>query len=114
MSSNESQEYLFAYGILRSEAGQRMVFGQTLTGTDAALPGYTVDYLPALSKQRPGLLASNPVIRHTGNPLDLVLGTKFLIAEASLACADDFEQTEFRRIQVTLSDGERAWMYIRP
>lgn len=116
MNSKFDDEYLFAYGVLRSEAGQKIVFGRVLDGTDAVLPGYTVDYIkPVLSdtKTLATMLASNPIIRHTGNTLDRVVGTKFKVSHSQLECVDDYEQTHFRRIKVALSDGTYAWMFIR-
>lgn len=116
MNSKFDDEYLFAYGVLRSEAGQKIVFGRALNGSDAVLSGYTVDYIKPTAADVSVLgtmFAHNPVIRHTGNALDLVIGTKFQVNTSQLECVDDHEQTCFRRIRVELNDGSRAWMYIR-
>jgi hypothetical protein len=42
-----------------------------------------------------------------------VPGTLFLITEAELAAADAYEVSDYKRIEVSLRSGRRAWVYVR-
>lgn len=107
------EELLFTYGTLQHPDVQRETFGRLLCGTPAALPGFTLDYA-AIEDHR--IVAASgttrhPIIRHTGNPLDKVVGLVSRVTRTELEAADEFEASMYRRTQVTLADGSTAWVY---
>jgi hypothetical protein len=41
-----------------------------------------------------------------------VIGVVFEATIEELACADAYEDADYRRIQVTLASGREAWLYV--
>jgi gamma-glutamylcyclotransferase (GGCT)/AIG2-like uncharacterized protein YtfP len=93
---------IFSYGTLQDKSVQVANFGRELSGRTDALPGYV---------RR--LVAHHANAEPSADPDDAVLGTAFEITEAELACTDQYEAGDhYRRISVTLSSGDRAWVYV--
>jgi gamma-glutamylcyclotransferase (GGCT)/AIG2-like uncharacterized protein YtfP len=106
---------LFSYGTLRQENVQLASFGRILSGSPDALPGYastTIEITDPDVVAKSGM-KFHPVVAETGNPNDEVPGTLFLITEAELAAADAYEVSDYKRIEVSLRSGRRAWVYVR-
>jgi gamma-glutamylcyclotransferase (GGCT)/AIG2-like uncharacterized protein YtfP len=106
---------LFSYGTLRQENVQLASFGRILSGSPDALPGYastTIEITDPDVVAKSGM-KFHPVVAETGNPIDEVPGTLFLITEAELAAADAYEVSDYKRIEVSLRSGRRAWVYVR-
>ena len=106
---------LFSYGTLRQENVQLASFGRILSGSPDALPGYastTIEITDPDVVAKSGM-KFHPVVAETGNPNDEVPGTRFLITEAELAAADAYEVSDYKRIEVSLRSGRRAWVYVR-
>jgi gamma-glutamylcyclotransferase (GGCT)/AIG2-like uncharacterized protein YtfP len=106
---------LFSYGTLRQENVQLASFGRLLTGAPDALPGYASTMIEITD---PEVVAKSgmkfhPVVVETGNPSDEVPGTLFFITEAELAAADAYEVSDYKRVEVLLRSGRRAWVYVR-
>jgi gamma-glutamylcyclotransferase (GGCT)/AIG2-like uncharacterized protein YtfP len=106
---------LFSYGTLRQENVQLASFGRILGGSPDALPGYASTMIEIAD---PDVVAKSgmkfhPMVVETGNPSDAVPGTLFLITEAELAAADAYEVSDYKRIEVSLRSGRRAWVYVR-
>jgi gamma-glutamylcyclotransferase (GGCT)/AIG2-like uncharacterized protein YtfP len=106
---------LFSYGTLRQENVQLASFGRILSGSPDALPGYATTMIEITDAEvvaKSGM-KFHPMVVETGNPSDEVPGTLFLITEPELAAADAYEVSDYRRIEVSLRSGRRAWVYVR-
>lgn len=107
-------EKLFSYGTLQDEKVQLDTFDRRLTGTAAALSGYGIEqlqitdpYVLEISEQ-----AVHRILVHTGNPKDIVKGVVFDVTPDELEAADAYEVGDYQRVQVQLTSGERAWVYV--
>jgi len=97
---------IFSYGTLQKADVQLATFGRRLSGERDALPGYRLS--SALSA---GATHAN-VTRDDGNA-GTVQGTAFTIADEELAATDRYEAPfGYRRHDVTLQSGRRAWVYL--
>lgn len=116
MSAEPADTALFTYGALQHADVQLDIFGRRIAGQDDSLPGYTLDYVDAphraAADRGDDAGATQPVIRSTGSPLDRVFGRILWITEGELDAVDEFELVAFRRIQVPLSSGTSAWVYV--
>jgi gamma-glutamylcyclotransferase (GGCT)/AIG2-like uncharacterized protein YtfP len=106
---------LFSYGTLRQDNVQLSTFGRLLTGTPQSLLGYVCAMIEITD---PDVVTTSgaqlhPVVVETGDPADEVEGTLFMITETELAAADVYETSQYKRIEVTLESGERAWVYVK-
>jgi hypothetical protein len=107
-------ELVFTYGTLQVPSVQRDTFGRLVTGDDDVLPGYTIDYVEIDDARVVQLSGAevHPVLRHTGSPLDKVVGRVLALTEDELDAADEYEVAAYRRISVTLASGRTAWVYV--
>jgi len=113
VSDAPANEILFTYDTLRIPEVQLDTFGRVMHGDDDVLPGYTVDYVDiedphAVTSGQ----ASRPIVRHTGNPLDKVVGAAVRITEDELDAADEYKVEQFHRERVRLASGVDAWVYV--
>lgn len=106
---------LFSYGTLRNENVQMASFGRLLSGTPDALTGYVCVQIEIKDAAVVAVSGEkfHPVIIETGSPADEVRGTLFLLSEAELMAADAYEVSDYKRVQVTLKSGSRAWVYAK-
>ena len=107
--------YLFSYGTLQLESVQRSSFGRLLEGKADALQGYRQEMLEITDPQ---VLTTSgerfhPVLVQSGNMADEIPGTVFQITPEELAAADKYEVANYKRIEVTLKSGRRAWVYVK-
>src|SRR5262245_15779953 len=102
MSKTEQFESLFSYGTLQDDEVQLSTFDRLLVGEADALPAYLQTTCgPYLN------------IRFTGRRSDSVRGIRFEVTKAELEVADIYEATaDYKRIEVQLSSGTRAWVYL--
>jgi gamma-glutamylcyclotransferase (GGCT)/AIG2-like uncharacterized protein YtfP len=112
---NKSSVPLFSYGTLRQENIQMASFGRRVAGDPDTLPGYASVMIEITD---PDVVAASgmkfhPMVVETGNPEDEVSGTLFLITEAELVAADAYEVSDYKRIEVLLKSGRRAWVYVK-
>jgi hypothetical protein len=115
MSKNEASVALFSYGTLRQANVQTASFGRLLEGSPDLLPGYASVMIEIAD---PDVVATSgtrfhPAVIETGNPIDEVPGMLFAITEAELVAADKYEVADYKRIEVVLKSGKRAWVYVR-
>jgi|SRR5215475_6448240 len=106
---------LFSYGTLRQAEVQMASFGRLLSGQSDALPGYKSIMLEITD---PDVVATSgqkfhPMVVETGNPADEVAGTLFAITGAELSAADKYEVSDYKRIEVVLKSGKKAWVYVK-
>lgn len=106
---------LFSYGTLQLERVQLESFGRILDGQDDAMQGYHRTMIEITDPEvvRTSGEKFHPIVAHTGNPDDEVLGKVFEITEAELAAADSYEVSDYKRVAVRLKSGKEAWVYIR-
>ncbi|MGK6319850.1 gamma-glutamylcyclotransferase family protein [Sphingomonas sp. DT-204] len=106
--------WLFSYGTLRQAEVQQAVFGRELAAAPDVLPGYRIEML-AIGD--PGVvrtsgLAEHPILRETGAAADMVEGQALAIGPDDLPRADAYEVADYRRVEVTLLSGRRAFVYV--
>ena len=106
---------LFSYGTLQLESVQRSSFGRRLDGEADAMPGYTRTMVEITD---PAVLAASgerfhPIVSPSGDPTDEVAGTVFRISAEELAAADRYEVADYQRVQVRLTSGREAWVYVK-
>lgn len=106
---------LFSYGTLQLDSVQLSSFGRLLSGTKDAIPGFSRSMVEITD---PGVIRASgsnfhPIVGPSSNPADEVEGTVFQITGEELAAADDYEVSDYRRIEVRLKSGIMAWVYVR-
>jgi hypothetical protein len=106
---------LFSYGTLQLESVQLSSFGRTLTGNRDAMPGFKKSLVEITD---PDVLAKSgerfhPIVVPTDDMGEKVDGTVFEITAAELAAADRYEVSDYKRIEVTLCSGLKAWVYVK-
>lgn len=107
--------HLFSYGTLQLESVQLASFGHRLTGQADAMPGFRKEMVEITD---PDVLAKSgerfhPIVVPSANPADTVTGTVFLITEEELVAADEYEVSDYKRIEVVLASGKKAWVYVK-
>ncbi|MFT4090593.1 MAG: gamma-glutamylcyclotransferase family protein [Asticcacaulis sp.] len=105
---------LFSYGTLQLEPVQLATFARLLGGEEDALSGWRMDMLEITD---PEVLKTSgerfhPVAVKTGNAADKVAGKVFRITPEELAHADAYEVSDYKRIEVALTSGTTAWVYV--
>ena len=106
---------LFSYGTLRQANVQMASFGRLLAGSPDALPRYAKVMSEITDPQVVAASGArlHPMAVETGDPADEVPGTLLLITAAELAAADTYEVSAYKRIEVVLKSGKRAWVYVK-
>ena len=106
---------LFSYGTLQDQKVQLSTFGRLLHGQRDELPGYE----PSLVKIENSQLAArigmthHANVRFNGRKDSRVSGTVFVVSEAELADADQYElPASYERIAVVLASGKKSWVYV--
>ena len=106
-------ENLFSYGTLQQENVQLKIFGRHLHGIKDILIGYMLS--PIEIKDEAFLSKGEEKIQTTvilsNNDNDMIDGSVFLLSEEELLLADNYEPDNYKRIQVELVSGKRAWIY---
>ena len=97
---------LFAYGTLQDKTVQRTHLLRALDGVPDRLARFRI------SNQK--VANAYPTIVRTGNPKDSIEGTAYVVTHGELLVADRYEGTAYVRIQVELSSGKKAWVYLSP
>lgn len=107
-------EWLFSYGTLRQPDVQRATFGRLLDGIDDAILGYELNYVTITDPHVVATSGSDrhPVLRPSARSDAVIPGTAFAVDGTDLAAADDYEVDAYRRIEVPLQSGRRAWVYV--
>ncbi|MCT9000991.1 gamma-glutamylcyclotransferase family protein [Microbacterium memoriense] len=114
MSEGPDDELLFTYGTLQFAEVQLDTFGRIVAGEGDTLPCYTIDYTEITDQRVVDVsgLSVHPVIRHTGNPLDKVVGKVLHVTLDEIDAADEYEVQLYRRERVMLGSGRSAWVYV--
>lgn len=112
--SSQYSEKLFSYGTLRFDAVQIANFGRLLEGRDDILSGFE---LSMIEITHPEVIATSgvnkhPIIAYTGNNNNMVNGMVFNVSKEELEQADQYEVEEYKRVNVQLTSGVNAWVYV--
>ena len=115
MSTDEKPfEKLFSYGTLQAEPVQRVAFGRTLEGKSDTLQSYKLELIESEDQD---FVTRSGADRHrnvqfTGSTADKVPGTVFDVTSEELARCDAYEPTDYKRVEVQLASGTKAWVYL--
>lgn len=106
---------LFSYGTLQLKSVQISSFGRLLHGERDAMPGFLKEMIEIVD---PEVLAKSgerfhPVVMASDSPSDAVDGMVFAITKSELDAADRYEVSDYKRVEVDLASGKRAWVYIK-
>ncbi|NNK10241.1 MAG: DUF4286 family protein [Flavobacteriaceae bacterium] len=96
--------YLFSYGTLLDEEIQKMVFSRVLKGDKDHLRAHSV------SGEKVGGLY--PTIQQSEDADDRVDGSVFVISQEELHLVDSYEGEAYKRKEVILESGTKAWVYL--
>jgi len=112
---SQANIHLFSYGTLQLESVQMSSFGRHLVGRPDLMPGFKKEVVEITD---PDVLAKSgekfhPIVLLSSDPSDWVPGTVFLITEQELAAADAYEVSDYKRIEVVLASGIKAWVYVK-
>ena len=106
---------VFSYGSLQQEEVQLATFGRLLHGKRDELPGFE----PSVVRiEDPQIAAASGRTHYdnatfTGRGDSQVSGTVFVITDAELTAADQYEKLAgYKRIAVVLGSGAQAWVYV--
>jgi len=105
---------LFSYGTLQWENVQMRLFGRAVRGTSDALAGCELGKRPIGD---PEIEAEMGITHYenlvfTGRADSRVAGTVLEITEEELRACDGYEaDADYRRREVVLESGKRAWVY---
>lgn len=108
-------ENLFSYGTLQSKQVQLDVFGRILKGQPDIVIGYKKEMIKIKehSDGRPDREEEYVTLICTGNDFDMIEGVVFLVTDAELQKADEYETDAYKRVRVLLQSGNRAWVYVK-
>ncbi|MFT4211010.1 MAG: gamma-glutamylcyclotransferase family protein [Microbacterium sp.] len=109
-----ADQLLFTYGTLQHAEVQLDTFGRLLDGEEDVLSGYRLEYAEIEDPWVVDLSgrSEHPILRHTGNPLDKVVGVVLEVTADEVDAADEYEVSIYRRAAVTLDSGRTAWVYV--
>lgn len=105
---------LFSYGTLQLKKVQFESFGRQLTGTPDTLNGYRLGEVKITDPEvlRKSEREYHPAAIFTDKGTDIIEGVLFEISENELVKADDYEQSDYKRIEVTFASGKKGWIYV--
>lgn len=106
---------LFSYGTLQLASVQIASFGRLLDGEDDAMTGYRTDMIEITDPEvlRQSGQRFHPLVVPSDRDDDEVSGKVFHISATELAAADAYEVSDYRRVDVLLKSGRRAFVYIK-
>ena len=97
-------QLLFAYGTLKQEEKQLSVLNRILEGEIDVLEGYRIS--------RKKIMDKYPVVEPSPVPGSFVQGMVYQVSNFELYEIDIYETNAYKRIQVLLRSGLKAWVYI--
>lgn len=112
---DERTVLLFSYGTLQLDEVQLSSFGRRLEGQADAMVGYRQSQIEITDPEviRTSGKQFHPIVEASANPADEVQGKVLRITEAELKAADAYEVADYKRIEVLLRSGKKAWVYVR-
>ncbi len=106
---------LFSYGTLQLAQVQLSSFGRLLDGEEDAMTGYRTDMIEITDPEvlRRSGQRFYPLVVLSDKAEDEVAGKVFHITARELAAADAYEVSDYKRVEVPLKSGRRAWVYVK-
>jgi gamma-glutamylcyclotransferase (GGCT)/AIG2-like uncharacterized protein YtfP len=106
---------LFSYGTLQCPEVQMASFGRLLDGSAYRMPGYRSEMVEITDPEvvEKSGARFHPIVLPSTNPGDEVDGKVFQITPEELAAADAYEVADYKRIEVELKSGIKAWVYVK-
>jgi hypothetical protein len=107
---------LFSYGTLQRRDVQLATYGRPLDGSPDALVGYRLEVLPDRDPNavRISGTKTHMVARRTGDLANRVPGVVFLLTAEELTATDQYEGSDYRRVELMLESGRKAFVYVEP
>ena len=107
------KENLFSYGTLQQDRVQLELFGRLLNGAKDCLIGYKISTIEIEDESflAKGEQKYQLTVIPLNNENDFIEGVVFEISEAELISADKYEPDNYKRFQVELESGKKAWIY---
>lgn len=104
---------VFSYGTLRQPGVQVSLFGREVPTVDDSLSGWRLEWLTITDTDVIAASGSDrhPILRR-GEARDSVEGAYLVIEDSELSAVDDYEVSDYVRIEVTLASGASAWVYV--
>jgi len=108
------KEYLFSYGTLQKEKVQLDLFGRILPGSPDVLRGYKVSTIEITDERflSKGGGKYQRTLAISDDKNDLIKGTVLELTKEELLTADKYEPGNYKRTDVVLDSGKRAWIYV--
>lgn len=104
---------IFSYGTLQMPRVQRELLGRLVAMEDDVLLGFEA---VSIVIDHPDVIEFSGSATHVGlvpgDPAARIEGKLLHVTEADLPALDDYEGEEYRRIEVPLASGRRAWVYV--
>lgn len=97
-------QYLFSYGTLKDKETQKSLLGRILKGKSDYLMGYRISEKKVNGKY--------PLIEPSPIKTDKVRGRLFQVSNYELYELDHYETYAYKRIEVELKSGTKAWAYV--
>ncbi len=107
--ATSEKEHIFAYGTLNDTTIQLKLYNRKLKGTPDQVKQY---YLSSITVNENNILNTYPIAIYSGKQSDVISGMVYEITPQELAATDIYEGAEYKRVQVLLQSGVRAWIYI--
>lgn len=106
---------LFSYGTLQLKSVQIANFGRELKGRADAMVGWTRAMVEITDPEvlRESGETHHPIVSPSDNPSDEIPGVVFEITPDELVAADTYEVSDYKRVEVVLKSGARAWVYVK-
>lgn len=107
---------LFSYGTLQLREVQLANYGRELEGAPDALAGFRLAVVPDRDPDAVRISGRKEhyIVQPTGDPADRVPGVVFLLTGAELAATDRYEGSDYKRAELELESGRRAFVYVEP
>lgn len=105
---------VFSYGTLQQPLVQESLFGEHVATEEDSLPGWRLDWVAITDPEVVRTSGSDlhPILRR-GSAGDVVEGSVLALGhEWQLLAVDRYEVADYQRIEVTLTSGMSAWVYV--
>ncbi len=104
-------QYLFSYGTLQKSETQLKLLGRLLKGSNDTLKGYKTANIVIEDKLFLTIEGSQQLsaVVSSGDKID---GMVFEVSSEEIDMVDQYEPSNYERINVTLRSGKQAWLYL--
>ena len=107
--------FLFSYGTLQIEQVQIETFGRILKGETDYLPGYEVSMLEITDAEvlRKSNQKYHPILHFSGNENSTVKGILYEVTNDEISKADEYEVSDYKRVEAVFTSGKTGFIYVR-